>query len=238
MLESISFGILTLKMPRTYDPSHLPMYFDKLDSDDQEEYKELRKKLNSPSCKNRRNKSIETFKRILKSIKEYAIRGDNDDSLRCFVCGIIWLKNGIAINTHQLSLIISKCKSSINWCFQLMGYETIPTAADSAGEIIRMYPFLKNNFPELRKWTVRRKVNGDSCTTTDEKCEKVTSDNDYKNMDGTMMIEEFNLIPLEVNQECQFVNEYSEINEKENIELDIESLMVNDNSTYMNFSDG
>lgn len=135
-----------------------PKYFEKLSKTDKEGYIKLRDSLNTPACKNRRNKSIQTFKEVIKTLKKYVIRNDSGDLNRSLVCGIMWLSNGIAINTHQMRLILSKCKSSINGSFQAMGYETIPTGADSASEIIKKYPFFLNNYPELRQWTIRQKA--------------------------------------------------------------------------------
>ena len=135
-----------------------PQYWKTLSYKDQQEYAKLRKALSSPACKNRRNKSIATFAEIVDTIHNYVVQGDENDNKRALVCGITWIDDGVAINTHQLRLLISKCKSSINGSFQAMGYGTIPTASDSAGQLIQQFPFLKNNFPELRQWTVRKLI--------------------------------------------------------------------------------
>lgn len=137
------------------DETKLPMYWDRINEEDKEAYLQLRKFLSSPGFKNRRNKSIATFKQIIDTIRQYIEKGDGRDNDRALVCGIIWIPDGIAINTHQLHLLIDKCKSSINGSFQAMNYGTNPTASDSAGQIITKFPFLKDNFPELRQWTVR-----------------------------------------------------------------------------------
>jgi hypothetical protein len=39
--------------------------------------------------------------------------------------------------------------------FQNIGYTTIPTARDYASALVEFFPVLKDNFTELRKWTVR-----------------------------------------------------------------------------------
>ena len=220
-------------MSITFDQNKLPKYFDKLSYANQEEYKELRKKLDLPSCRNRRNRSLEVFEEILELVKDYVIRGDKDDSIRSLVCGIMWLSNGIAINTHQLALMISKCKSSINGCFKLLGYETIPTAADSASEIIRKYPFLKNNFAELRKWTIRKK-------TSKSKNRKVEKHSKSRNI----LKKEINKSNIHIN-----TNEESDINliqredldfikpnsiSTENDEFQLLSVDIKDNEYYMN----
>jgi len=139
-------------------PEPCPQYWELLNDADKIAYKFLRQTLASPSCKNRRNRSVQTFSDIIAGIKAYVIRGNDDDAKRALVCGVCWLDSSIAINTRQLRLILSKCKSSINGSFQQLGYGTIPTGADSASSLIRIFPFLENNFAELRQWTVRQLI--------------------------------------------------------------------------------
>lgn len=133
-----------------------PKYWNLLSEEDREDYRKLRQTLSSPSCKNRRNHSIETFREVVSTIKSYVQKDDENEWKRSLVCGIIWLSDTIAINTHQLRLLTSKCKSSINGSFQALGYGTVPTGADSCGELIKKYSFMKNKFSELRQWTVRQ----------------------------------------------------------------------------------
>jgi hypothetical protein len=66
-----------------------------------------------------------------------------------------WIHDGIAINTRQLRLLVGKCKSTINAMFQSIGYATIPSARDYANTLVEIFPVLKDNFAELRRWTVR-----------------------------------------------------------------------------------
>ena len=154
-----------------------PQYWNLLSHDDKSAYAQLRSALSSPACKNRRNKSIATFSEIVDAIHKYVEKGDGNDNKRSLVCGITWIDDGIAINTHQLRLLINKCKSSINGSFQAMGYGTIPTASDSASQIIQKFPFLKNNFSELRQWTVRKLItNSDLSDSLSEIVSKSTRD--------------------------------------------------------------
>ena len=123
----------------------LPDYWERLDNMDKERYMMLRATLASPSCKNRRNKSNETFQSIVENIKSFVYRGDDNDYNRGLVCGLIFLnemmmkgnekdhnkkqgnkelnKDYIALNTKQLKLLLNKCKSSINGSFHQIGYE-------------------------------------------------------------------------------------------------------------------
>ena len=137
-----------------------PRYWDLLSLEDKSSYEVMRGALSSPSCKNRRNKSLETFTEIIETIHSYVVRNDNDDWKRALVCGVCWLgKDAVAINTRQLRLLIAKCKSSINGSFQQMGYCTLPAGTESASSLIKYFPFLRDNFSELRQWTVRRRSN-------------------------------------------------------------------------------
>ncbi|OHT02399.1 hypothetical protein TRFO_30529 [Tritrichomonas foetus] len=148
-------------MPRkhaTEQAPATPQYWDLIPKDDQIQYQELREQLSAPKYKNRRNKSHEVFKDMIELIHSFSVRGDDFDWKRSLVCGIIWLDSSIAINTHQLRLLVDKCKSSINGSFQSIGYETVPTGTESASELISKFPFMRNNFAELRQWTVRQKL--------------------------------------------------------------------------------
>lgn len=136
----------------------IPNYFDQLTEEEKKEYIGIRQRFSLPGCKNRRNKSNETFLDIIKTIKNFVDRNPEREIERSLVCGIVWLDNGIAINTHQLSLITNKCKSSINGSFQALGYGTTPTGTESSTELVSKFSFMKKNFAELRQWTVRKKI--------------------------------------------------------------------------------
>ncbi|OHT05304.1 hypothetical protein TRFO_27001 [Tritrichomonas foetus] len=134
-----------------------PKYWNLLSETDRYQYSIMRAEMSSPSNKNQRNKRIETFTDALDKIKKFAIREDNDDWKRCLVCGICWLPEGIAINTHQLRILIFKCKSSINGSLQKMGFNVNLGRTDAANAMVNSIPFLKDNSSELRQWTVRKK---------------------------------------------------------------------------------
>lgn len=133
-----------------------PGFYDLLSDSDKEGYNQLRSALSSKNCRNRRNKRLETFSEMLNAIHSYAIRNDDSDWKRCLVCGVLWLSNGIAINTRQMRLLIDKCKSSINGSLHRMGYSAVTCRGDTSNQIVELIPMLKNNFPELRQWTVRQ----------------------------------------------------------------------------------
>jgi hypothetical protein len=132
-----------------------PKYYELLSEPDQVAYTELRASLSSQMCRNRRGKRLEGFADMLASIRTFCVRHNCDDWKRSLVCGVCWLPNGIAINNRQLSILIDKCKSSINGSLQKMGYSTLQSRTESSGSLCDAIPVLKNNFNELREWTVR-----------------------------------------------------------------------------------
>ena len=136
-----------------------PVFWDRLPESDKKEYSVLKKIIASPACKNRRTKSVEAFADVLETIKTYVVRGDSGDLYRGIVCGMFWSDDGdLAINTRQLRMLLNKCKSSINGSLQLLGYVSPHASTDTPAIIVSLFPFWKDNFRELRQWTIRRKV--------------------------------------------------------------------------------
>lgn len=142
--------------PKESKEKAAPQFLDLLSGDDIEGYNNLKEQLSSPHCRNQRNKRLENFSEMLNTIKAYAVRGDENDWKRCLVCGVVWLTSGIAINTRQLRILINKCKSSINGSLHRMGYSTVMSRGDTSSQLVDMIPILRNNFSELRQWTVRQ----------------------------------------------------------------------------------
>lgn len=138
----------------------LPKYWNLMSDADKYQYNRIRAAMSSPNNKNQRNKRIETFSESLEIIKKFAVRGDADDWRRCLTCGVCWLPEGLAINTHQLKLMIFKCKSSINGSLQKMGFNVSLGRTEAATAMVSGIPFLKENSAELRQWTVRRQEDG------------------------------------------------------------------------------
>lgn len=122
---------------------------------DQETLIQLQNALSSSGSRNLRGKQLKTFADMIKIIHKFCIRGDAYDWRRCYVCGICWLPNGIAINNRRFGCLLGKCKSSINGSFQQLGYTTAPSRSDSYDSIVEVIPILKNDMPSLREWTLR-----------------------------------------------------------------------------------
>ena len=143
-------------MESSSENSLTPNFFDLLSESDQKDYYELRNSFTAPNCRNRRGKRLETFTETLDSIKSYAVRHQSDDWKRCLVCGVCWLDNSIAINIRQLTILVNKCKSSINGSLHKMGYFSSTSHSDTNNALVTAIPLLNGNFPELRQWTIRQ----------------------------------------------------------------------------------
>jgi hypothetical protein len=139
----------------------VPEYWDYLSEPDKLDYSRLRSEFAEKFgfARQVRNNRLETFDGIISSIRNFAERGDDSDWRRFLVCGVCWLENGIAINTRQLRLLVSKCKSSINGSLQKMGYTTNVSHSESWKILFPHIPLLKDHFSELRQWTIRYKSN-------------------------------------------------------------------------------
>jgi hypothetical protein len=142
----------------------LPRHWELLSRDDQAKYLTLQQSLATPSGKNRRNRSVETFPQTLETIKSFVNRNDGDDWKRSLVCGVCWLNSEgtVAVNIRQLRVLVSKCKSSINGSFQLLGFSLVSAGTECSGSIGRCLPVLHDNFQELRQWTVRKNAATDT----------------------------------------------------------------------------
>ena len=138
-----------------FNTNTVPMFYWMMSDADKYQYNCLRYSIATTASKNQRNKRISTFNEAMDAIKMFAIRGDANDKLRSLVCGICWLNEGIAINTHQLKTLLGKCKSSINGSLQKIGFSSNLSRAETTNAMTRFFPFLNENSSELRKWSVR-----------------------------------------------------------------------------------
>jgi hypothetical protein len=140
-------------------PEPSPDYWDYLSDADKIDYSRLQRDFAGKIgvAKQVRNNRLGTFDGIIGCVRHFAERGDDNDWRRFLVCGVCWLDNGIAVNTRQLRLLLSKCKSSINGSLQKMGYTTNVSHSESWKILSPHIPLLKDHFSELRQWTIRFK---------------------------------------------------------------------------------
>jgi hypothetical protein len=127
-----------------------------LSKEDQDGYDQLRQLIDRFTARANRDVVATNFEKIINLIRSYAIREDGADESRCLACGLVWLNdNALAISTRQLSKLLRKCKSAINFGFQSLGYGTVSITAAHASRLAQMFPFMKDNSCEMRQWTIR-----------------------------------------------------------------------------------
>ena len=136
--------------------NNLPQYWQLLSEAEKQEYLKIQREFSSENPENKKYKSTKVFQDFIDRLKGFVMQGNAYDRNRALVCGIYWFNNSIAINSRQLMVIISKCKSSINGSFQALGYGSVPTGTNSTYALIKLFPHLAKNFSELRQWTIRQ----------------------------------------------------------------------------------
>jgi hypothetical protein len=133
-----------------------PQYWELLSDDDKSAYNQLKRDFAMGSVRRgSRPNTSDTFDGMLEAIRLFAERDDGNNWRRFLVCGLCWMDNAIAINTRQLRLLISRCKSSINGSFQKLGYTASTSHSDSWKILFPHIPLLKDHFNDLRQWTIR-----------------------------------------------------------------------------------
>ena len=142
---------------RNDSAQNLPIYWELLSDSDKTGYHNLKMAFNVRSVKRNRGHRAETFDSMLDAIHKFAERHDSNDWRRFLVCGVCWIDGAIAINTRQLRLLITKCKSSINGSLQKLGYVTNTSHSESWNMLFSRIPTLRDNFTEIRQWTIRYK---------------------------------------------------------------------------------
>lgn len=169
----------------------LPQYFNLLNETDKYQYRVLQTYFYSQTQKNLRNKRIESFQQALEKVKSFALRGRDDDWLRCLVCGIFWIPQGLVVNTQYLKLILLKCKSSINGSLQKMGYNTYITKNEIAQSLFQSLPIFKGFLfkNELRKWCFRQfSTNATLPSQMVDKTDEINMDETFDyDIDNTMI---------------------------------------------------
>lgn len=133
----------------------VPEYFGMLDLLDKIKYIDLQNLIVNEKPSVIRNMKCNIMQRQFDLIKKFCIRGDGKDNVRCLVCGMCWLKSGIATNLKQLMCLIPKCKSSFNTTFRYMGISVSCQRGDANAELAEYLPMIGKNITAMRKWSVR-----------------------------------------------------------------------------------
>lgn len=135
--------------------SSKPSFFDLLNKNDKEEYKQMRDEFALDSNRYRRGHRTEVFQNFLKEIHRFCIRNHDDDWKRCLVCGIVWLDNSILVNVGRLKRLMNKSKSNVNGVIAKLGYQIEKSKSLGFHQLVEQIPFLRGNYVEQRNWSIR-----------------------------------------------------------------------------------
>jgi hypothetical protein len=159
-------------MNRTAVP-HVEM----LSRDDQMSFQILHHSLSARENRYNRHRRLVTLKTLLFGILSFCNRGDEDDSLRCFVCGLLWVEPlTLAVNTRQLSCLLRKSKSSLNGALAMMNWAPYPMTWETNEKLRQAMPILRQHPDNLRQWTIRRLAPPDEASVPPAEEIRFTSD--------------------------------------------------------------
>ena len=122
---------------------------------DQEEFGRVRAELHQSQNSAQKDKRLVQFPLELASVLAFIDRSPHGVEARSIAAGASFAGPFIAVNTRHLKHFIGRCKSSINGCFQLIGYPTVRVKAKARECVITALPSLQSNQNILRQWTVR-----------------------------------------------------------------------------------
>jgi hypothetical protein len=160
--------------------ARLPAFYEQMKPEDQDSYRTLQAAVGRPERRYNRFRRLTTLREIFGEIRQFCLRGDDRDFMRCLVCGICWLdREEIGVNTRQLRLLIAKSKSSINGGFAKMNYVTRPAKICEFERLCRALPPLKGFPGEFRQWTIRSPALRESSPPTVEEKEDRATDNGW-----------------------------------------------------------
>jgi hypothetical protein len=135
----------------------LPALLSALSERDRYQYACLHASISSSALQSPNRSRALFFSEALDAIKSFVVRNDQDDVLRGMVCGIHWVTDGLAMNIRQLRVLIPKCKSSINGSLKKLGFTANMRLADANSTLSVLFPMLRDNAAERRKWTIRQR---------------------------------------------------------------------------------
>jgi hypothetical protein len=103
-----------------------------------------------------RSQRAKSFVGALDAIRQFVLRDDSDDPVRGLACGLYWLPDGIAVDVHAVRRLVPRCKSSINGSLHNLGYTMSLGRLECAEILTKIFPFLRDQTTELRKWSIRK----------------------------------------------------------------------------------
>ena len=143
-------------------PSDIVLYWNMLSKIDQLENMRLKETFSSSNTVNKKYKASMVFSTFINQLKSFVMKGDSFDRIRAIVCGIYWYKDMLFVNSKNLMLIVSKCRSSINNSIVGLGYELVPSLESPFNIFLKIFPEFSLNYKGARQWTIRKLISPNS----------------------------------------------------------------------------
>jgi hypothetical protein len=74
---------------------------------------------------------------------------------RCLAAGVACQGPHVCVNTNRLKHFIGRCKSSINYGFQQLGYDVVRNRSEAFDSLCAIVPEMRSDPASFRQWTVR-----------------------------------------------------------------------------------
>lgn len=130
-------------------------YWLSLSQDDRDEFTRLRHHFHQCQKVTSKDPRLVCFANELRTILSFIEHSPQGRENRTILAGVAFAGPYICVNTRQLKNFLGRCKSSINGCFQQLGYVALKTKSKARTCVLSLVPSLVNDQNTLRQWTVR-----------------------------------------------------------------------------------
>lgn len=146
-----------LSIAKMLTPSNAPppgmKYWMLLSQEDRDGYAVLTKQFSNQNRSTMHDRSVSLIKQEITTILNYVNKQNPGHEFRALLCGICSQGNFLYVNTKQLRNTLGRCKSSINYGFQQLGYSSVKAKIRKLLEAV--LPSLAHDPAAARRWTVR-----------------------------------------------------------------------------------
>lgn len=137
-------------------PIESKIFWDMLSAEDIREYWALCAAIGALATgRNADTSKLGSFTAALSEICKYIEKSPQTKQIRAIVTGVCFAGPFICVNTKHLQKVMNRCKSSINNCFQHMGYLSIHTKGKSRSAVQAILPLLLDDSNAVRQWSAR-----------------------------------------------------------------------------------
>lgn len=131
-----------------------PRYF-LLSASDRNEYQEMSKLIEHYVYTQSLGLGVSSFIENLLVIHQFIDKPDGMAPLRCLVCGIIFARGSIVVNTVILKELLHRSKSNINHSFQLLGFSQAERTRGLDLFFSKVIPHIPSGCISAKNWSIR-----------------------------------------------------------------------------------